>query len=96
LETKSYAQHKALGSFYDDVLDLTDSLVESYQGKYGLQKINIGQVKSQDVITYFEDLANFMQQAHASIDKKDTWVQNQVDEILQLIFGTIYKLKILK
>jgi hypothetical protein len=96
LETKSYAQHKALGSFYDDILDLTDGLVESYFGKYGIQKINISEVKSADVVTYFEDLANFIEQAHASLPKKDTWVQNQLDEVLQLIFSTLYKLKNLK
>ena len=96
LETKSYAQHKALGSFYDDILDLTDSLVESYFGKYGIQKIEIGQVKSQDVVTYFEDLTNFIEQAHASVNKKDTWVQNQLDEVLATTFSLLYKLKNLK
>ena len=96
LETKSYAQHKALGSFYEDILDLTDGLVESYFGKYGIQKIEIGQVKAQDVVTYFEDLANFIEQAHASVNKKDTWVQNQLDEVLATTFSLLYKLKNLK
>ena len=96
LETKSYAQHKALGSFYEDILGLTDGLVESYFGKYGIQKIEIGQVKAQDVVTYFEDLANFIEQAHASVNKKDTWVQNQLDEVLATTFSLLYKLKNLK
>ena len=96
LETKSYAQHKALNSFYDDILDLTDSLVESYFGKYGIQKINVAEVKSADVITYFEDFVNFIEQAHASQPKKDTWVQNQLDEIIQTTFSLLYKLKNLK
>jgi hypothetical protein len=96
LETKSYAQHKALGSYYDDILGLTDGLVESYFGKYGIQKIEIGQVKPQDVIEYFEDLTSFIEHAHASVNKKDTWVQNQLDEILQLTFSLLYKLKNLK
>lgn len=96
LETKSYAQHKALGSFYEDILDLTDGLVESYFGKYGIQKIEIGQVKAQDVVTYFEDLANFIEQAHASVNKKDTWVQNELDSILKTTYSLLYKLKNLK
>lgn len=33
--TTSYAEHKALNDFYDKILDLTDSFVETYQGKYG-------------------------------------------------------------
>jgi hypothetical protein len=96
LETKSYAQHKALGSFYEDILDLTDGLVESYFGKYGIQKIEIGQVKAQDVVEYFEDFANFIAAAHESVNKKDTWVQNQLDEISATTFSLLYKLKNLK
>ena len=96
LETKSYAQHKALGTFYEDILDLTDGLVESYFGKYGIQKIEIGQVKAQDVVEYFEDFANFIAAAHESVNKKDTWVQNQLDEISATTFSLLYKLKNLK
>jgi methyltransferase-like protein len=94
LETKSYSQHKALNSFYDGLLDFTDSLVESYFGKHGVQKINIAQVKDAEPISYLEDFANFMEQAHKAIP--ETWVQNQVDEILALTYSTLYKLKNLK
>ena len=38
--TKSYAQHQALGSFYDGVIDALDALVEAYQGVNGL----VGQI----------------------------------------------------
>ena len=96
LETKSYAQHKALGTFYEDILDLTDGLVESYFGKYGIQKIEIGQVKAQDVVEYFEDFANFIAAAHESVNKKDTWVQNQLDEISATTYSLLFKLKNLK
>ena len=36
LKTKSYAKHKALGKFYDGIIDLADSLAEAYQGDRGL------------------------------------------------------------
>jgi len=32
--TKSYAAHVALGSFYDSLLDSIDSFFENYKGKY--------------------------------------------------------------
>ena len=35
LKTTSYAEHKALDEFYEGWLDLADSFVEPYQGKYG-------------------------------------------------------------
>ena len=36
LNTKSYAQHMALGSFYDTIVDNADSIAEAYQGRHGL------------------------------------------------------------
>lgn len=35
LNTKSFAEHKALDTFYNGWLDLTDNFIETYQGKYG-------------------------------------------------------------
>jgi len=35
LATASYAQHMALGSFYDDIASNADEFVESYMGIYG-------------------------------------------------------------
>jgi hypothetical protein len=33
LQTKSYSEHKALNDYYDNIVDLYDGLIESYQGK---------------------------------------------------------------
>jgi Family of unknown function (DUF5856) len=38
LRTKSYAQHVALNTFYDEVVDLADKLSEAYQGCEGIMK----------------------------------------------------------
>lgn len=38
LQTESYAEHKALDMYYNEILDLTDSLIESAQGEYGRVK----------------------------------------------------------
>ena len=32
LKTKSYAEHKALNEFYDEIIDLADGLAEATQG----------------------------------------------------------------
>lgn len=34
--TGSYAQHMALGDFYDGVIEILDKTVEVFQGKFGL------------------------------------------------------------
>lgn len=38
LQTTSYAQHVALGSFYEEIIELADSLAEMYQGRHGIIK----------------------------------------------------------
>ena len=39
-QTRSYAEHKALGKAYDAISGLTDTLVETYLGKYGKTYVN--------------------------------------------------------
>ena len=42
LTTNSYAQHKALGKYYDAISDLLDAYAEAYMGSYGrLRKIRL-------------------------------------------------------
>jgi hypothetical protein len=93
--TGSGWQHSALGGFYGDLLDLVDGLVESYQGKYGLKDIEIPASKRQDTYSL---IASKAKELEANKDKifKDSWVLNQVDEILALMYSTLYKLKNLK
>ena len=38
LQTESYAEHKALGDFYEGIGELIDGIVESHQGKHGIIK----------------------------------------------------------
>ena len=42
---KSYAQHKALGSFYEAITDLTDKLYEVHAGQYGPIKFEFNTIK---------------------------------------------------
>jgi hypothetical protein len=36
LQTTSYAEHKALNKYYDEIVGLTDGLIETFQGKYDI------------------------------------------------------------
>lgn len=97
LRTQSYAEHKALGGFYEDVIDLADKLYETYAGQYGQVKFDSGAAaKEGDVVKYFENLAKMMSDAHSMLDEKDTHLHNILDEITGLIYQTTYKLKFLK
>lgn len=92
----SYAAHSALGDFYGELLDLTDGFIESYQGKYGIVTISIKESADMDPIKILEELAKLTDGGPIYSSCKDTWLQNQLDEISTLTYKTLYKLKNLK
>lgn len=94
LMTKSFATHKALNDYYDGIVDEVDSFVESYQGKYGLINYK-NEVKPLPVeaTKYFEDLAKEVESLRYRFS--DGYLQQIIDNVLELIYSTIYKLKFL-
>lgn len=91
LKTKSYAQHVALGGYYDGLLDLIDTLSECYQGLYGLQTFNIPTPTYQEPIKYISDVYRYIDQNRSIF--KESFLQNIIDEIQALNAQTLYKLK---
>jgi hypothetical protein len=100
LQTPSFAAHKALNDYYDGIVDIIDGLVESYQGKYGIIT-GYGNIALQEyqsceaIIMYFETLCMYVEKSRGMICQ-DSYIQNQIDEIVALIKSTIYKLRFLK
>jgi len=97
-QTETYAVHKALGKFYDGILDLTDGLVESVSGIYDrpmhYQIDSPTDYKnSEQVVKYFKSLYKTIQEERKEI-YQESWVQNQVDEIATLIAKTLYLLSL--
>ena len=93
----SYAAHIALGAYYDGIIDLIDGLVESFQGRYGIvtgYKMAASIREDQNYDMYFEALCKFVETTRQQIPQ-DSYLQNQVDEIVALIESTKYKLKFL-
>lgn len=98
LQTESFAAHKALQGYYEDIIDLIDGLVESYQGRYGILRgyKMAGTIKEDgNPQMYFEGLAKFVETIRTQLPQ-DSYIQNQVDEVVALIESTKYKLKFLK
>lgn len=98
LNTRSYAKHMALGSFYDEIVDLTDKLAEAYQGRHGL----IGPItlqsaeKTGGIVEFLESsLAKVEEYRYEAVDKSDSALQNIIDEIVSLYLSTLYKLRFL-
>ena len=99
LQVKDYAQHMALNGYYDGIGDLVDGVVESYQGKYdiitGYSSEEYKDFDSNEtVIGYLKGLANDVESVRKQT--KESFIQNQLDTISELLYSTIYKLRFLK
>jgi DNA-binding ferritin-like protein len=93
----AFAVHKALNEYYDEIVDLIDGLVESYQGKYGLikfQPVNGLDTNCdiKNIIAYFEKLCTALEKMRQDSKLKDSWIQNQIDNVAELLYSTKYKL----
>lgn len=99
-EQGSHAAHTALNEYYEGVLDFIDDLIETYQGQYGIvdgyDVIDTNDTRTKDKIEYFEALVEFVKHGRKAISAEDTHLQNIIDEVVALIYRTLYKLKFTK
>ena len=91
LKTKSYAEHKTLNKFYDEIIDLADGLAEATQGQYGLLDIPFVN------LTVGKDSAEFLKGQLTELDKvmagvDEDYLMSIYQEIQKLYRSTIYKL----
>lgn len=99
LQTKSFSEHTALGVYYNSIGDLFDGIVESYQGKYDIianyENFGLESYKSGEAtVAYLKALAKKIEDTFSKVE--DTYIQNQLDGVTELIYSTIYKLRFLK
>lgn len=96
----SHAKHTALGDYYDGVLGHIDDLIETFQGQYGVVEeydvIDTKETNSKDTIEYFNELARFIKEERKCINEEDTHLHNIIDEVVALVYRTLYKLKYTK
>jgi len=94
-KTKSYAEHKALNTFYDEVLELIDGFVEQYQGYYG-GRMNIKRAEDDqkdDIREALDYRVEWIEMYRYQICEQDeTSLQNTIDEIVRLYQSTQYLL----
>ena len=98
LNTRSYAKHKALQKFYENIIDLADGFAEAYQGRHGL----IGPItlhsakKTSNIVEFLESqLADLEAARYDVVPKTDSSLQQLIDNIVELYLTTLYKLKFL-
>ena len=96
-EMGSHAKHTALGDYYEGVLSFIDDIIEIWQGQYGIieeyDTIDTTETKTKDTIEYFNELARFIKEERKCIPTEDTHLHNIIDEVVALVYKTLYKLK---
>lgn len=94
--TKSYAQHMALGSFYDEIVDIVDKLVEAHMGAAGgtIGQITFPEMKPvKDIVACLIDDVEWIAENREEISSSISALENIVDELTDTYLSTIYKLK---
>jgi len=95
LQTASFAGHKALGHYYENIVDLADKYAEAYQGHHGiipLADYPEGFKVQTDAAKYANSLLTFVKGIRKDLPK-DTDLQNIIDEIVGEIAALLYKLE---
>jgi len=89
LQTTSFAEHKALGGYYDDILDLTDKFSEVYFGRNKRVEIVIPESKNMDAVSHMKEMQKTLDSERNNYTSE---LQNIIDEMLSLVNKTIYLL----
>ena len=97
-QTDSFPVHDALGTYYEEIVELVDGLIESTQGVSpritGYQtKPLMDYVDCDTVILYFKGLYDYIEVERKSVFPL-SWQQNQIDEITKLVAQTLYRLSL--
>lgn len=98
LQTTSYAAHKALGSYYEDIVEATDTLAEAIQGCQGelikSYPMMFGNTDAEP-LEYIKSIRDYVIENRDAISEYSN-IQNEIDNIMTLLDSTIYKLTFLK
>ena len=89
LQTTSFAEHKALGHYYDEILELTDSFTEKYFGRNKRVEFTIPESKNMDAVAHMKEMQKLIEGERANYSSD---LQNIMDEMVGLVNKTLYLL----
>lgn len=90
--SKSGWEHSALNTLYDNIVDGVDTIIESYQGVYGLVDIVIPETTAErDAIMFVTNLYTYIMTNRYMFT--ESWLQNEIDNVCTLLAQTLYRLK---
>jgi hypothetical protein len=93
-QTKSYPEHQALGTFYQELPELIDTLAEVIMGKYDMTFTfkDSYYTPAANGKAELEALKRYVMEERQEIPQ-DSEIQNEVDNIANLINQTLFLLR---
>lgn len=92
LDTTSFAEHMALGEYYEGILDHIDSFTEKYFGSNGRIAIDIPASKKEPAREHLKSIAKMIE---GEMDNYSPDLQNILQDALGLVNETLYKLTLM-
>jgi hypothetical protein len=93
-KTKSYAQHAALGDFYEGIVEKIDAFVEARQGLYGA--VGKTDFDTKDIKAQIQKELLWILENRSAICGNVPALENIYDELSALYMTTLFKLERLK
>lgn len=94
LTTRSYAQHQALGQFYEDLIPAVDQVVECWIGHFGpIGDVEIGHPDTKDIAAFLREEADWIDANRDEISGDSQHVGNLVDAVTAVYTRTVFKLE---
>ena len=93
-KTDSYAQHQALGDFYEGLTDILDKYVESHQGTFG--KVGDLPGDQKEIAKYLREELVWLNLNGEKIASNVPALENVLDEMAGMYMTTLYKLENLR
>ena len=96
-QTESFAEHKALDAFYNEIVEQIDEFVETYQGRFGRIKLekNTSSLENYTKGAPTKALKAFLKSTEAMMEEvaeKAPELENLLQETLALTNKTLYML----
>jgi len=88
-KTTNYAEHKALGAYYEGLIDLVDEFAESYFGYVKRVSVEIPASKATDAMSHLKAMCETIETERPNYSSD---LQNILDEISGLAHKTMYLL----
>jgi hypothetical protein len=98
-QTEVYSEHKALGHFYEGIVDHIDGLVESLEG-YGPRIVGyttrpLVDWKEGQSMEYLKGLCVYVQAERLGLGT-ESWIQNQIDDLQKFLYQIKFELTLNK